>query len=199
MRLALALTVALGLIALPFLLLGELPGERWLLERTGDPLAMGATGAALLAADVLLPVPSSVVGALMGGRLDLAPALLWTWSGLMAGNVLGYLVGRLGLGWVRARLPVEVSVPALMLSRPVPALAEAMVLAAGATGLPWRVFLGAAAVANLLLTLAFVGYGRAVLSAALTGPALAGALAIPAAAWLVWHWQRRGSAAPPST
>jgi hypothetical protein len=47
-----------GLVPLvPFAVLGELPGERWLSAQGGDALRFGATGAALLALDVLLPIP----------------------------------------------------------------------------------------------------------------------------------------------
>ena len=56
----------------PFAVVGELPGERWLVASSGDALRFGATGALLLAADVLLPIPSSVIGALLGGRLGFA-------------------------------------------------------------------------------------------------------------------------------
>src|SRR5262245_43537492 len=64
-----ALAVLVPLV--PFAAIGELPGERWLLASAGDAARFGATGAALLAADLLLPIPSSVIGALLGGRLGL--------------------------------------------------------------------------------------------------------------------------------
>jgi membrane protein DedA with SNARE-associated domain len=198
MRLAALLTLTLLLPALPFLVLGEIPGARWLAELGDDELRLAAGGAVLLAADVLLPIPSSVIGALLGARLSVPSALAWTWSGLVAGNVIGYALGRWGLAWVRARLPADVTLVAVIVSRPVPVLAEAVVIAAGAARVPWAGFLAASMLANGVVAAAFVGYGAAVLPPHALDAELFGALAIPAIAWLAWRWwlrRSRGSAA----
>ena len=43
----------------------------------------------------------------------------------------------------------------MVVSRPLPILAEAVALMAGATGMPWRTFLAAAAPANLAIAFAW--------------------------------------------
>ena len=80
----------------------------------------------MLAADMLLPVPSTVVGSLLGARLGLLPGWLFGWIGLVTGNTIGFAVGRL--------LPspggVHVSEPPtgllVFVTRPIPILAEAL-------------------------------------------------------------------------
>ena len=50
----------------PFVVIGELPGERWLSATDGNALMFAFTGSGLLTLDVVLPIPSSIVIALMG-------------------------------------------------------------------------------------------------------------------------------------
>ena len=42
---------------------------RWLEANGSDAWVLGLVGGGLLAADILLPIPSSVLGALLGARL----------------------------------------------------------------------------------------------------------------------------------
>ncbi len=67
-----ALSFALIVMAIPlapFALFGELPGETWV--EHPDAAYVFGTGILLLAADVFLPVPSSVVAVFLGARLGL--------------------------------------------------------------------------------------------------------------------------------
>jgi len=86
------IAVLIALVVVPFLLFGaEL--EAWSLRIMADDrskFAVATAGGLLLASDVVLPIPSTVVisglGALLGGALGLAVAVV----GLTLGCVLGY-------------------------------------------------------------------------------------------------------------
>lgn len=130
---------------------------------------------ALLAFDIVLPVPSSVVA---------LTAVIWLGTfvgagviflGLCLGCILGYA---LGAGWCRIifTLPTSqdykrakkiTSLPvalALLGFRPVPILAEISVLAAGLAGYSLKAFLLLTSAANVVLTLGYVFLGSAMAS-----------------------------------
>lgn len=184
---ALVILVAILIPILPFAIIGELPGERWLSAADDDAFLFGLTGAGLLAADVLLPIPSSVLGTLLGARLGFVPGLLWCWAGLIAGNLIGYLTGSLLLARFGARLPRAPTLAILFISRPVPVFAEAVTFTAGADRMPLGSFLSVSAAGNLIYALALAGNGAALLPDALAGPGLILPMALPVAAWLLWR------------
>jgi len=188
LRLTLVIIAALLIPIIPFAVIGELPGERWLSARDGSALAFGASGAALLAADVLIPVPSSILGSLLGARLGLAAGFLWGWLGMTAGHLVGYGVGRLLLARLGRDLPRATTLALLFISRPVPVLAEALTFAAGATQMPLGPFIAVVAAGNALTMLAYAGSGAALLPGALAGPGLMVPLALPVVAWGIWRW-----------
>ncbi len=195
-RLLLVIILALLVPIVPFLVIGELPGERWLTATTDDALAFGATGAGLLALDVLLPVPSSVVGTLLGARLGALEGFWWAWMGMMAGSLAGYLAGRLlGLA-VPAHAPDTPTLAMVFLSRPVPVLAEATTIAAGATRMPAGPFVVVAALGNGVVAAALAANGAALLPGALAGPGLILPMALPVAGWLLWHYRGRRASSP---
>ena len=171
----------------PFLVLGELPGERWLSTAGDDGLRFGATGAGLLALDVLLPIPSSVLGALLGGRLGFVPGALWGFVGLFAGQCLGYALGRMLPARFASELPAAPSAAIVLVSRPVPVLAEAVAIAAGVERMPLARYLLAGALGNAAYAVAMAGSGAALLPEGLAGPGLAPPLLVPVVAWLLWR------------
>lgn len=175
----------------PFAVIGELPGERWLSASGDHALRFGATGAALLAADVLLPIPSSVVGALLGGRLGFGAGFAWGFAGLCVGNLLGYALGRLTPGRFVSDLPEAPALSLVFLSRPVPVLAEAVAITAGAERAPLWHFLGVAALGNACYAGALAGNGAALMPAGLAGPGLVLPMALPVVAFLAWRALRR--------
>lgn len=183
----LVIVLALLIPILPFAVIGELPGERWLSATGHSARLFGATGAALLAGDVLLPIPSSIVGTLLGARLGMVPGWLWGWGGMVAGNLIGYGAGRL----LFARLRTEVAqTPALLVlfaSRPVPVLAEAVCFAAGGARMAFLPFAAAAIAGNGIYALVLAGNGATLLPGTLLGPGLAIPMLLPAAAWLTWR------------
>ncbi|MBK9359897.1 MAG: hypothetical protein IPM99_01645 [Rubrivivax sp.] len=132
--------MALCVPSLPFLLVGELPGERWLSARDGHALQFALLGAALLAADVLLPIPSSIVGTMLGARLGFGAGFAAAFAGMMLGQTLAYAASRHLLRHRRDTLPAAPTLAMVFLSRPVPVLAEAVALAAGAARLGWPQF-----------------------------------------------------------
>lgn len=149
--------VLLAVPVVPAVLLGE-GYTRWLWAADGGPTdgALLAAGVGLLAADILIPVPSGPLLALLAARLGWPVAALAGAVGLTAGGLAGYLLARWGgrslaLRWVepgelaRWERAIERNGAWLLLaSRPAPVVAEAVVLAAG---------LGRMPVARLLLWL----------------------------------------------
>lgn len=159
--------VALAIIV-PFLLFGEAieRATLGLLDRWGTQgatVALGALVLAALAADLVLPVPSSLVMIAAGTTLERWPAIALSTAGLSIGHLAGFWVGRLSRGDGLPQ-PNRGAVPtmlALAATRPVPVLAEALTLAAGRRGLsPWR-FLAATVPANGAFAALCVGFGKA--------------------------------------
>jgi membrane protein DedA with SNARE-associated domain len=194
-RFALVVIIALLIPILPFAVVGELPGERWLSAADSNALSFGAVGGGLLAADVLIPVPSSIIGSLLGARLGLVAGFLWAWGGLMLGNLIGYAAGRLLLARLARGLPEAPTALVLFASRPVPVLAEAVTFTAGAGRMPLAHFLAVAAAGNALYAGALAGNGAALLPDALAGPGLVLPMLLPVVAWLVWRRLARQPAA----
>jgi uncharacterized membrane protein YdjX (TVP38/TMEM64 family) len=128
--------------------------------------------AGLLAGDVVLPVPSSLVGTAAGYLLGFAGGTAVAWAGMTAGALLGYALGaRAGrpaatrlvgpaelarLEALRARFGDGV----LVVTRPVPVLAEAAVVFAGVGRMPLRRFLALTAASNLGISAAYAAVGH---------------------------------------
>jgi uncharacterized membrane protein YdjX (TVP38/TMEM64 family) len=113
------------------------------------PLAAATVGVGLLVLDVVLPVPSSLVmiahGAAFGPLLGAALSLL----GSLGAALLGFAVGRRGGPLLNRVVPAgerrradallaRWGVLAIVVTRPVPLLAETTVILAGASPLGWR-------------------------------------------------------------
>lgn len=179
--------VVLLIPILPFAIIGELPGERWLSARDDNALLFGLTGSALLLFDILLPVPSSVVGTLVGARLGLVTGFAAVWCGLMAGQTLGYLFGRFALKRVRGELPEVPTLLIVFLTRPVPVLAEAMAFAAGASAMSLPRFVAVCGAGNVVYASVLVWNGATLLPGSLLGPGLAVPMCLPVMAWLIWR------------
>lgn len=167
-------TVILGIVLIPYMLLGpsfeETVGEL-LRERTGR-FVIAACGVLLLAADMLLPVPSSLVAPALGAALG------WFWgtaaaaTGLSVGCAIGLVLGRMARDGLAARqlgpdlqratgLLQRYGPSVLVLCRGVPVLAEASVIAAGALGMPvWRC-LTVTTLANVGVAFVYAAIGAA--------------------------------------
>lgn len=185
-RLTTVIIVSMLLPIVPFIMVGELPGERWLSQNDGNSLLFGATGGGLLALDILLPVPSSLVGTALGGRLGFLAGALWCWSGLMIGNLVGYALGHLFPRRFATELPEAPSEAVLFLSRPVPVLAEAATVTAGANRLALRAFMIPCALGNAVYAVVLCANAALWLPGDWRGPALALPMLLPVLAWYFW-------------
>lgn len=155
----LLVTVALALAApilLAFLIL-ERPMAVWseaLLEgrRSADAIAVGC--ASLLAADIILPIPSSIVATVAARLLDPGRALAAIAGGSAASAAIGWLLGRLLRGAALARIADPATLAradasfarwglwAFAATRAVPLFAEEFAILAGVHRVPfWRTFL----------------------------------------------------------
>jgi membrane protein YqaA with SNARE-associated domain len=195
-RTALVIIATLAVPLVPFVAIGELPGERWLSATDHNAFTFALLGSGLLAADVLLPVPSSVLGALLGARLGFALGFVGTFAGLALGHLLGYAVGRLVLTRAGAELPVSPTLLAVFASRPVPVLAEAITLTAGAARTPFVPFVLAVLAGDALYAAALAATGAEWLSGTFAGVGLVLSITIPAAAWLAWRGLRTKNRQP---
>lgn len=177
----------------PFVVVGELPGETWLSNRDAGALGFALTGAGLLAADLLLPIPSSIIGSMLGGRLGFVVGSASAFAGLFVGHMVGYGVGRwIGGGKKRGEIS-DGPVSALWVfgSRPVPILAEAMTLAAGANQLSIRSFALACAAGDALYALVLAGNGAALLPGDWGGAGLILPMLLPVVAYSAYRWLER--------
>jgi uncharacterized membrane protein YdjX (TVP38/TMEM64 family) len=195
----LVVTLVLLLAIVPFLLLGdafEAALRSWLSERArGREFAMGVV--ALLAADMILPVPSSGVSTLAGARLGIFWATAASWLGMSIGSVGGFALARwLGEPLVRRTIGTEdmhrlTSIThacgslAIALTRPVPVLAEAAVLLLGATRLAWKKFLPVVLLSNFAIALVYSILGWLSFARGQLAIALAASIALPVLATLI--------------
>ena len=186
-RAAVIITAALCVPLVPFFIIGELPGERWLSATDDHAVAFALAGAGLLAADVLLPIPSSIVGTMLGARLGLAAGFLSAFLGMMTGQVLAFAVSRWLLRARGGELPTAPTLAAVFLSRPVPVLAEAVAITAGAARVSWRQFLTACGAGNAVYAGALALNGAELVPDRLLGPGLLLPMLLPVAAWLAWR------------
>lgn len=165
---------------IPFLILGE-PFEQdvraWIQrERATGSRLLTVAVAGVLASDIFLPIPSSSVVTFAGGTIGLWPAALWSWLGMNVGACAGFGLARL-LGAPFARRLADArdleSVEAaatrfgpaiLLLTRPLPILAEACVLLTGTTQLTWRRFLPPIVTANLGIAIFYAACGAGIQS-----------------------------------
>ena len=170
----LPMIVILAMPIIPFLIWGE-QAEEWLNRWKEGEISPGVTAAAtigLLASDIFLPTPSSVVSTLAGTRLGAILGTLASWVGMSLGAVVGFALarkwGRPLVAWFsgqkeqdRAAALADRLGPAfLAIGRGVPVLAEASVLIMGVHGLPWRKFLPPVLLANLGLSAAYATMGE---------------------------------------
>lgn len=128
----------------------------------------------LLAADILLPVPSSLVstsaGALLGWTAGTAASTIGMTAGCLLAYVLGRGGGRRSVGkWVGEQemarfdaLFARVGPWAILIARPVPVLAECSAFLSGVNAFPaWR-FTLLTAVANLAISGVYAALGAAI-------------------------------------
>lgn len=125
-----------------------------------DGAAAAVVGIALLSADVVLPVPSSVVMFANGVLFGWAAGALFSTLGGVSAALIGGWLGRRGEPVLARYLSVQErerasrlisrwGSVAVIVTRPVPILAEATAIMAGASGLRWRSLAGAALLGSI--------------------------------------------------
>lgn len=159
---------------IPFLLLGSWSDAAWEKWQQNPPsnAVVASVVTALLAADIFLPVPSSLVSTLAGAQLGGPLGIFVSWIGMTLGTILGFALAkkfgnRFALWFSRPEdleranlLSQQYGQALLVIGRGVPVVAEASVLLLGMHGLSWRKFLPPVLLANLGLSVAYALFGK---------------------------------------
>ena len=178
---------------LPFLVFGDRLDrmvEAWL-DPPPSPAAIALMTVALLSSDIFLPIPSSLVSTFAGSQLGVPVATAASWLGMTLGAVIGFALARI---WGRPlaarlssaddlarldRLAQDYGVWMLIVTRPLPLLAEAAVLLTGVSGLSWRWFLPCVMLSNLGIALVYSILGRMAFAQGHLLLALVASIALP--------------------
>jgi uncharacterized membrane protein YdjX (TVP38/TMEM64 family) len=170
----LPMIVVLAVPIIPFLLFGEQVEEALTAWKEEPPAAwiVALAVVVLLATDIFLPIPSSLVSTLAGWQLGAVGGALASWIGMSTGAVIGFALARRWgqplVAWLTQpadlertnRLAAQFGPLLLVLGRGVPVLAEATVLLCGLHGLSWRKFLPPVLLSNLGLAIAYAAFGQ---------------------------------------
>lgn len=206
--------VVLAVILVPFMLFGE-QIEAWtehFLQGANDrPLLTGAVLSLMLASDILAPIPSSMVSTAAGFVLGFVPGMLASLLGMTVSCVIGFVVG---LRWGRPaalRFVGEQDLQglenlsdrfgdwAIVIARPVPMLAEASILFAGISHMPWSRFLLMTTLSNLGVSAVYAAVGAFSANVNSFLLAFGGAILIPWIAMMVMRRKRTPAAAAVKT
>lgn len=164
--------IVVAALLVPVLLIGLAFEDQVLAWVTSErpPLTQFVAVVATLASDILLPIPSSGVSTYAGGTLGAAWGTLASWVGMTLGAAAGFGLAR----WfgrpfadriggrdtaLLADFAERYGGAALFLTRPFPLLAEACVLLAGTSHMPWRTFALPVLGCNLLISAAYATAG----------------------------------------
>ena len=202
----LLITVVLILPLVLLVVWGEtfLPAaERWQVDPPSR-WALASMVVAILASDVFLPVPSGPISTLAGSQLGIVLGTIVSTLGMTVGAVIAFALAR---AWGRP-LAERYSSPAqlaelesacanhgvwmLILTRPLPIVAEACALLVGALQMPWSQFLPAVTATNLLIAATYSALGDQAATYGWLPTALCASVALPLLA--TWWWRRRSSA-----
>ena len=171
------------------------------LFRDAGPAA-AVIGVGLLIADVVLPVPSSLVMVAHGTLFGVAGGALLSLIGSVASALVAFALGRAGTPVIRrlvtereharaAALLARWGIMAIAVTRPVPILAETVAILAGSSRLRWHEAALAAFAGSLVPALVYAwagAYARDMVSQTLI---FAGVLAVTGVLWVVGR--RRGA------
>lgn len=198
----LIVTLVLAAPIVPFVLFGDRL-EGWFVGLFDPPpstATMWWLVAGAMAADVALPVPSSMVSTLAGAELGVLGGTSASWVGMTAGAMLAFALAR---AWGRPlaerlvaaddldrldRLATRLGPGLIVVTRAVPVLAEASVLLLGVNRLAWRRFLPALWTSNLGIALAYAAFGDVAGEYAWLPLALGISVAAPLAATAFAQW-----------
>lgn len=153
--------------------------------------------ALLLAADLILPIPSSIVSTTAGAVLGFIPGTVTCWIGMSLGCLMGYWLGSAaGVPVVRNivgeqelekanHLGRRYGMIFLIFARAVPVLAEISVMTAGLMRVPPRVFFIVTSLSNFGISVAYASVGAFAHQMNSLPLAVAGGILIPGLAILL--------------
>jgi uncharacterized membrane protein YdjX (TVP38/TMEM64 family) len=187
--------VLLALILVPFVLFEDQFNSIADVVIRGDvsPWYSATVIATLLASDVFLPIPSSILAAAAGVVLGFGWGAATVWAGMTASCLLGYAFGARAAraagrfvgeaGMARAsNLAARYGDYALVLCRPIPVLAEASVIFAGIVKRPFSRFLSMTTWSNAGIALGYAAIGAYSMRVDSFLLAFLGAIIVPAVA-----------------
>jgi len=197
MRWVLLIGLMFALIIIPFLIWEkqfEALGT-WLAEGHLSGWTSASIIASLLALDVFLPVPSSIVSTGAGVLLGFWRGAAVIWIGMTVGCVMGYVFGVKAAAAARKLVGADGLVRAgaimdrhgswaLVVCRPIPVLAESSVVFAGLVRTPVRPFFWMTTLSNLGIALAYAAVGAYSMEAQSFLLTFFAALALPGLAML---------------
>jgi uncharacterized membrane protein YdjX (TVP38/TMEM64 family) len=209
LRWAILWTILIAIVIVPFLVF-EKQFEQlstWLAQGNASGWATAAAILGLLALDVFLPVPSSIVSTGAGVLLGFWRGAAVIWIGMTLGCLLGYVFGAYSAAPARRLVGADglsragkvmdrYGLFAIVICRPIPVLAESSVVFAGLVRSPLVPFLWLTALADLGIALAYAAVGAFSMQAGSFLLTFAGALALPGVAILagkVWLGRRRAA------
>ena len=168
------LAALLAIILVPFFIYGEALDaySARLMADQRSRTAIAIAAIVLLAGDVLLPIPSSLLSTLAGRALGFSLGTLASATGMTAACIIGYAIGRY-MGRPAAirlvgpesleeaeRVSDRFGLAAIAVLRPVPVVAEASVILAGATRVPIPGFLAATILSNVAISAVYAAVGQ---------------------------------------
>jgi uncharacterized membrane protein YdjX (TVP38/TMEM64 family) len=117
-------------------------------------------GFALLVSDVLLPIPSSIIIMMLGKLFGTPMGTAISLAGTMGSVIIAFALGRCGGKFIERGISNEERARAdsllkkygalvIIVTRPIPLLAESVGLVAGTTSMSWRTLLLASLMGNL--------------------------------------------------
>jgi uncharacterized membrane protein YdjX (TVP38/TMEM64 family) len=199
-------TVIAAFVIIPFVVVGERL-EGWSVQSlrlaAGHPRFVAGMVVALLAADIVLPIPSSVVSTSGGLLLGFAGGFTASVLGMTLCAASGYALGRSAGPFARRLIGADDANAAhgvlerhgdwiLVITRGVPVLAESTVILAGLGKVPLRRFLALTVLANAGISAAYAGAGAFAADTSSFLLACAGALMLPIGPMLWLRRQRYG-------
>jgi len=167
-----ALSLAMPIV--PFVLWGEpieIAVQQWHATGPNQPSIAGAVFG-LLVLDIFLPVPSSMISTWAGSQLGWFLGTLICFLGLNVGACFGFAVAKSAgsafrARWIQDRDVVSMKqffqkwgVLTLVVTRPLPVLAEAAVVLLGLQGLSWKKFIPSVSLTNFGIAFAYCVLGE---------------------------------------
>ena len=155
-----------------------------------------AVGVGLLIADVVLPVPSSIVMVAHGALFGVWWGTMLSLLGSVGAATFGFAIGRRGGALLervvtppeRARassILARWGTLAIIVTRPVPLLAETVAIMAGASSMSWRAIIVASIAGSLPMSLLYALTGAAVANLQSTALMFGIVLLVAGLFWLV--------------